>query len=184
MTSPKNSSLVTITLFKNTHCHDIFIETLKFAPIYRSFTSEIMEEIEFYVVNGRCDASTIRNLLQPKYPERVFLTQDLGNAIQKIKRNHNLQSGDASSLLAKLLQLQSENSSWFVKPWIDDTSNRLIGLFWMSPQQRECWLRFNDIIIHDNTARTNKYNYPLSLFILIDNFNKSRLAAQAFLADE
>ncbi|CAG8602460.1 5264_t:CDS:2 [Funneliformis caledonium] len=77
MTSPKNLSLVTITLFKNTYCHDIFIETLKFTPIYRLFTSEIMEEIEFYIVNGRCDASTIWNLLQPKYPEQVFLTQDL-----------------------------------------------------------------------------------------------------------
>ncbi|CAG8768283.1 14731_t:CDS:1, partial [Funneliformis caledonium] len=90
MTSPKNSSLVTITLFKNTHYHDIFIETLKFTPIYRSFTSEIIEEIEFYVVNSHCNASTIQNLLQPKYPEWVFLTQDLDNAIQKIKRDHNL----------------------------------------------------------------------------------------------
>ena len=132
----KNSSLVIITLFKNIYCYNIFIETFKFASIYRSFTS-VMEEIEFYVVNSYCDVSTIRNLLQSKYQKWVFLTQDLGNAIQKIKRDHNLQSGDASSLLAKLLQLQSENSSWFVKPWIDDTSNRLIRLFWMSPQQRE-----------------------------------------------
>ena len=54
----------------------------------------------------------------------------------------------------------------------------------MSPQQRERWLHFNDIIIHDNTAKINKYNYPLNLFIVIDNFNKSRLAAQAFLANE
>ncbi len=103
MMSSKNSSLVTITLFKNIYCHDISIETLKFALIYRSFTSEIMEEIKFYVVNSRCDTSIIWNLLQLKYPERVFLTQDLSNVIQKIKRNHNLQSGDASSLLAKLL---------------------------------------------------------------------------------
>src|SRR5947209_8146948 len=54
----------------------------------------------------------------------------------------------------------------------------------MSPEQRERWSKFYDIIIHDNTARTNKYNYPLSLFILIDNYNKSRLAAQAFMQDE
>ena len=59
MTSPKNSSLVTITLFKNIHCHDIFIKTLKFAPIYRSFTSEIMEEIKFYIINDYCNTSTI-----------------------------------------------------------------------------------------------------------------------------
>ena len=59
-----------------------------------------------------------------------------------------------------------------------------ICIFWMLPEQRERWSKFYDIIIHDNTARTNKYNYPLSLFILIDNYNKSRLAAQAFLQDE
>jgi len=105
MTKPKKSSLVTITTFKNIHCHDLSIETLKFAPVYRSFSSDIMEEIEFYLINGRCDASTIRNLLQPKYPKWVFLTQDLGNAIQKIKWDHHLQLGDASSLLTKLFQL-------------------------------------------------------------------------------
>jgi len=91
---------------------------------------------------------------------------------------------DAASLLTKLLELQANDSAWFVRPLIDDTSNRLIGIFWMSPEQREQWSKFYDVIIHDNTARTNKYNYPLSLFILIDNYNKSRLAAQTFLQDE
>ena len=86
--------------------------------------------------------------------------------------------------MTKLLEYQTRDPEWFVKPLIDDTSNRLIGVFWMSPEQRERWTKFYDIIIHDNTARTNKYNYPLSLFILIDNYNKSRLAAQAFLQDE
>ena len=103
MTSPKNSPLIIITLFKNIHCHDISIKTLKFAPIYKLFTSEIIKEIKFYIVNGCCNTNIIWNFLQSKYPERVFLTQDLSNVIQKIKRNHNLQSGDASSLLAKLL---------------------------------------------------------------------------------
>ena len=84
----------------------------------------------------------------------------------------------------KLLAYQKNNPEWFVKPLIDDTSNRLIGIFWMSPEQRQRWIKFYDVIIHDNTARTNKYNYPLSLFILIDNYNKSRLAAQAIIQDE
>ena len=54
----------------------------------------------------------------------------------------------------------------------------------MTLEQHERWSRFHNIIIHDNTVRTNKYNYPLSLFILIDNYNKSKLTAQAFLQDE
>ena len=179
-----NTPIVTVTSFKNEHNHEISIDTVNFATSYKSFSEEIMEQIEFYVVHGRCDAGTIRNLLQPKYPDRVFLTQDLGNAIQRIKREKGLNLGDAASLLMKLLELQANDPAWFVKPLIDDTSNRLIGIFWMSPEQRERWSKFYDVIIHDNTARTNKYNYPLSLFILIDNYNKSRLAAQAFLQDE
>ena len=176
--------IVTVTSFNNKHNHEISTETVNFATTYKCFSEEIMEQIEYYVVHSRCDAGTIRNLLQPKYPDRVFLTQDLENAIQKIKREKGLNLGDATSLLTKLLELQANDPAWFVRPLIDNTSNRLIGIFWMSPEQRERWSKFHDIIIHDNTARTNKYNYPLSLFILIDNYNKSRLAAQALLQDE
>ncbi|CAB5371154.1 unnamed protein product [Rhizophagus irregularis] len=184
ITQPSNSSIVTVTQFHSEHNHEISTETLQFALTYRTFPEEIMDQIEFYVIHGRCDASMVRNLLQPKYPDRVFLTQDFGNAIQKIKRENGISLGDAASLLLKLLDLQANNPAWFVKPLLDDTSNRLIGIFWMSPEQRERWIKFYDIIIHDNTAKTNKYNYPLSLFILIDNYNKSKLAAQAFLQDE
>ena len=179
-----NSPIVAVTLFNNEHNHEISAETVKFATAYKNFSEEIIEQIEFYVVHGQCDATTIRNLLQLKYPDRVFLTQDLGNAIQRIKREKGLSMGDAASLLTKLLEFQANDPAWFVKPLLDDTSNRLIGIFWMSPEQREKWSKFYDIIIHDNTARTNKYNYLLSLFILIDNYNKSRLVAQAFVQDE
>ncbi|CAB4391508.1 unnamed protein product [Rhizophagus irregularis] len=68
----------------------------------------------------------VRNLLQPKYPDRVFLTQNFGNAIQKIKRENGISLGDAASLLLKLLDLQANNPAWFVKPLLDDASNRLI----------------------------------------------------------
>jgi MULE transposase domain len=178
------SSTATVTVFNSEHNHELSAETVAFATAYKNFPEEIFEQIEYYVVNGQCDATTIRNLLQPKYPDRVFLTQDLGNAIQRIKREKKLELGDAASLLTKLLEFQAKDPAWFVRPLLDDTSNRLIGIFWMSPEQRERWYKFHDIIIHDNTARTNKYNYPLSLFILIDNCNKSRLAAQAFMQDE
>ncbi|CAG8801253.1 30923_t:CDS:2 [Gigaspora margarita] len=143
-----------------------------------------MEQIEYYIIHSRCDATMIRHLLQPKYPEHVFLIQDLGNAIQKIKREKGIKLSDAASLLTKLLELQSSNPAWFVKPLIDDMSNRLIGIFWMLPEQRERWAKFYNIIIHDNTTQTNKYNLLLSLFILINNQNKSRLAAQAFMQDK
>ena len=63
ITWPLNSSITTITQFYSEHNHEISTETLQFASAYRTFPQEIMEQIEFYVVHGRCDATMIRNLL-------------------------------------------------------------------------------------------------------------------------
>ncbi|RIB13673.1 hypothetical protein C2G38_2197188 [Gigaspora rosea] len=49
-----------------------------------------MDQIEFYIVHGKYDTTTIRNFLQSNYPDYVFLIQDLGNAIQKIKQEKGL----------------------------------------------------------------------------------------------
>src|SRR5207247_2401452 len=80
-----------------------------------------------------------------------------------------------------LLNQQKDEPTMFVQPLINVDSNRLCGIFWMTASQIILWSRYSDVILHDNTSRTNKYNYPLSLFILVDNEGKSRLVAQAFL---
>ncbi|PKK56955.1 hypothetical protein RhiirC2_721535 [Rhizophagus irregularis] len=114
----------------------------------------------------------------------IFFTQDLSNAIQKIKREKQISSSDASVLLKFLLKQQKEEPIMFVQPLINVDSDRLCGIFWMTANQIDLWSRYSDVILHDNTSRTNKYNYPLSLFILVDNNGKSCLEIQAFLNDE
>ena len=88
-----------------------------------------MKEIEHAVVYGRCDAYTIRNLLQPLFPEQLFLTQDLSNAIQKIKRKHQITGSDASHLLKFLLKKQKEDPVMFVQLLINADSDRLYDIF-------------------------------------------------------
>ncbi|CAG8820907.1 14453_t:CDS:2, partial [Gigaspora margarita] len=105
LTQPLGSSIVTVTTFNNKHNHEISAKTLKFAVAYKPFSQEIINQIEFYVVYG--------NLLQPEYPDHIFLTQDLGNAIQKIKYEKELNLSDAASLLAKLFEFQSNDPAWF-----------------------------------------------------------------------
>src|SRR2546423_12267522 len=111
-------------MFNTEHNHEVFIKSTKFATAYKGFFQEIMEQIEFYVIYGHCDATMIKNLLQSKYSDRIFLTQDLRNAIQKIKQENGLNLGDATSLLMKLLDLQVNDPVWVVKLLIDDISNR------------------------------------------------------------
>ncbi|CAG8809736.1 11602_t:CDS:2, partial [Racocetra persica] len=104
-----------------------------------------------------CNIHTIRNLLQPLFPDQLFFTQDLSNAIQKIKHKYKITGSDASQLLKYLFEKQKKESMMFIQPLINKDSDRLCA---------------------------NKYNYPLSLFILVDNDERSRLEAQTFLNDK
>jgi len=45
-------------------------------------------------------------------------------------------------------------------------------------------LEYYDVILNDNTAKTNRYQMPLSLFLAVDNNTRSRLVAQALVSDE
>jgi hypothetical protein len=184
LSKPENADFIHITFIHGDHNHELLADNTRFATTFRKFDASIMKEIEHAVIYGHCDAHTIRNLLQPLFPDQLFLTQDLSNAIQKIKHEHQIQGTDASHLLKFLLKKQQEDPTMFVQPLINVDSDRLCGIFWMTSNQILLWSRYSDVILHDNTSRTNKYKFPLSLFILVDNNGKSRLGAQAFLNDE
>jgi hypothetical protein len=54
----------------------------------------------------------------------------------------------------------------------------------MSPDQLKIWHYYNDVILNDNTAKTNWYEIALSFFVVIDNNMKSQIVAQALLDRE
>jgi hypothetical protein len=54
----------------------------------------------------------------------------------------------------------------------------------MSPTQIALWMEYHDVIMNDNTYKTNRYQMPLSLFLAVDNNTRSRLVAQALVSDE
>ncbi|CAB5113758.1 unnamed protein product [Rhizophagus irregularis] len=63
---------------------------------------------------------------------------------------------------------------------LERLSNELTSLFWLTSKQRnELWPKFYDVVIHDNTAKMNRYEMTLSLFVGIDNNFKTRVLAQA-----
>ncbi|CAG8824586.1 25154_t:CDS:1, partial [Cetraspora pellucida] len=179
------TSMIRITSFNDHHVeHQLSPDTNIFAPVNCRFSDDCHKEIRHLVVNGRCDLSTIRSLISAKFPDQLFLTRDLANVVAQLRREHKVEGNDASRLLSQLYEYREKDSNWYIEPLIDSISNRLRGIFWMDPGQRERWIRFSDIIVQDNTAQTNHYNFPLCLFVLIDNHNKTRIAAQALMPDE
>ncbi|CAG8638366.1 1763_t:CDS:10, partial [Racocetra persica] len=180
----ENNDDIYMTFVKLVYNHELIADNSKFATTFQKFDQAIMLEIKRAVIYGHCDVYTIRNLLQPLFPDQLFLTQDLLNTIQKIKHKKNIAGSDASQLLKYLLENPKKEPMIFIQPLINMDSDRLYGIFWMTENQIMLWTRYSDVILHDNTSRTNKYNYPLLLFILVDNDGKSQLGAQAFINNE
>ncbi|CAG8695208.1 4671_t:CDS:2 [Dentiscutata erythropus] len=184
LSSSEHTHYVHITFIYPEHNHTINADNKRFTTAFKHFDKSIMAEIEHAVVYGYCDIHMIRNLLQLKFSDQLFLMQDLSNAIQKIKCDKKVNRSDASHLLKFLLNQQKKEPTIFVQPLINVDSNRLCSIFWMTANQILLWSHYFDVVLHDNISRTNKYNFPLSLFILVDSEGKSRLGAQAFLNNE
>ncbi|GBC03827.1 hypothetical protein RclHR1_05350001 [Rhizophagus clarus] len=73
---------------------------------------------------------------------------------------------------------------WVIETRIVGDDFHLGSVLWMSPQQVQLWTRFHDIVITDDTYKTNRYDMALSLFMIIDNHNRTRVIAQALIEDE
>jgi len=94
----------------------------------------------------------------------------LYNAINKFQGVLTHVESDAAILLSYLLNQHDNDPDFIVIPCLEGPSNELTGLFWMNSQQHnELWPQFHDVIIHDNTAKTNRYEMALSLFVGIDH---------------
>ncbi|KAI7824882.1 hypothetical protein BC939DRAFT_449519 [Gamsiella multidivaricata] len=94
------------------------------------------------------------------------------NAIQKAKR---AESGalETAELFNLLLAKEREDKDWFVRIELDD-AGRLRRVFWMSPSKRILYRRYRDIVLNDNTSKTNRFNMPFSAFEAVDTDGKSR----------
>src|SRR5438270_8677079 len=121
------------------------------------------KEIQFFTENGNLPISIQRKLLKARFPTSSILDCDLTNAIQKFKVKPD-EVHNASNLLKTLIQNKSNDPGWFLEFQLND-ENRLTRLFWMSPSQIALWLEYHDVVLNDNTAKTNRYNMPLSLFL-------------------
>ena len=179
---PQNSQIIGLTTFNNSHNHALFPDTEKYSSKYRCISDDVLKEVQFLTQHGNLPITTQRKLLKAKFPTISILDCDLANAIQKYKVKSDV-THDASHLLKTLMQQKSNDPGWFIEFQLDQ-ENRLTRLFWMSPTQIALWLEYHDVILNDNTAKSNRYQMPLSLFLAVDNNTRSRLVAQALVSDE
>jgi len=120
-------------------------------------------DIRFWTLEGDVKASKQYRMLINKYQQRV-VKQDLYNAIYMVRHEKAPVKKDAFNLLNSLLDKKNNESGWVVEYQLDATSQALTHLLWMEPQQVELYIRYGSVVAHDNTAKTNIYGLPLSIF--------------------
>ncbi|CAB4435969.1 unnamed protein product [Rhizophagus irregularis] len=150
----QNSQIIKLTTFNNSHNYTLFpADTEKYSLKYRCIPDDVLKEVQFLTEHGNLAITTQRKLLKAKFPTLSILDCNLANAIQKYKVKPDIVH-DAFHLLKTLIEYKSNSPGWFIEFQLDQ-ENRLSRLSWMSPTQIALWLEYHDIILNDNTAKTN-----------------------------
>lgn len=176
----KNTAIIRLTKLDNNHNHQCDPVTIDLAPKNCRLPKAIFDKIEHYTTNGRLGAAQQYDLLTKEFPECYIKKKNLYNAIQKFRGVRIHDESDAAVMFSYLMKLREEDPNYIVIPRLEGPNNELTGLFWMTGQQRnELWPKYHDVVIQDNTAKTNRYEMALCLFVGIDNNFKTRVLAQA-----
>jgi hypothetical protein len=181
---PKSSNIVKINSFVDNHNHTLTSSIQEIAPRFRKLTTEMLADIEKYVIQGRMDSGSIYPLLQHDYPNHTIYKKDLYNAVYKFRAKNNPGDSDASQMLQMLLNWKDSDPLWIVKPRLEPSSRKLNHLLWISPSQRDLYERFHDVVILDTTSNTNRFRMMLCVIAIIDNHFKTRIVASAIIEDE
>ncbi|PKC06690.1 hypothetical protein RhiirA5_419201 [Rhizophagus irregularis] len=130
----------------------------------KAFTKPMLKDIEWMYVSGHLKPLAIKcTMLKAKYNRKVY-NQNFYKVIYK----HQCK----------------DDPRWIIyKDW-DHKTNTLIKLFWMCLNQLKSWYKYSDIILNNNTSKTNCYKLSLSFFVAIDNNIKSRIITQALIDRE
>ena len=180
----KNGSLH-ITLVSLTHERHKLREPelMKYAPSIRKLDSAAKADI-LELTRASTPVMCVLRLLRMRYPDKVFLSSDVYNYISKLKkdRKDNPTQSDAGELIALLSKKKAESDYFF--DFQLDSDHRLKSVFWSSPVQILLARRFCDVLIFDNTYKTNRWNMPLAIFCIVDEFNRTRIVGVGLVSDE
>ena len=92
-------------------------------------------------------------------------------------------SDDARKLLELLFDLQRADPNWYIQYETDEES-RLTHLFWQRPSQRELATDVYQILIHDNTYKTNRFKLPFGVFAGVNRHGHTVTLAQCLAFKE
>lgn len=150
----------------------------------RLIPTEVQEKIKLLRRAG-CNIPTIRAILKEEFNGIVtWVYNDLYNYVYQqegVAERHRL---DASNFVRELENIKAENKDFLFEIKVDLTTNEFQHAIWMFPEQRLNYCRFYDVVIFDNTYKTNRFGMPFGIFTGVNNYGQSVCFAGTIMHDE
>jgi zinc finger SWIM domain-containing protein 3 len=165
------------------HNHSMVSENSRhFMSEERTIPIEVQERI-LLLRRAGCDVSTIRAILKEEFSDIVtWVYDDLYNFIyQKEEAKREFDSDD---FVKELERLKLQDNEFCYEILINPETNELQQAIWMFPEQRLNYCRFYDVVVFDNTYKTNRFGMPFGIFTGVNNYGQSVCFAGTIMCDE
>lgn len=111
-----------------------------------------------------------------------FIAKDLYTKLDAVRRME-ICDGDAQSAISYLTKWALTEEHLFSRYSLDE-DGRLANLFWRDSEFFKNYEWFGDVLIFDNTYKTNVYGKPFVVFVGGNNHRATILFADAILVDK
>jgi len=147
------------------HNHEMVIpEHKRFLNNMRQIPQDIKDKIKMYHQAG-CNVPTIRSILKQEYQGlETWIYNDIYNFIYQLDGKPHRHFFEANEFINTLKQLKREINGFEYEVRIDESTNELIQVIWMYPEQKRQYCRFLDVIVFDNTYKVNRFDMPFGIF--------------------
>jgi hypothetical protein len=172
-----------LILVRLEHNHSMVSESSRrFMSEKRTIPSEVQERI-LLLRRAGCDVPTIRSILKEEFSNVVtWMYDDLYNFIyqkEEMKREF-----DSNDFVKELEHLKSQDNEFCYEVLINPETNELQQAIWMFPEQKMNYCRFCDVVVFDNTYKTNRFGMPFGIFTGVNNYGQSICFAGTIMCNE
>ena len=167
------------------HNHSMILENFhRFMSEERTIPIEVQERI-LLLRRAGCEVPIIRAILKEEFSDIVtWIYNDLYNFIYQKEGTLEKREFDANDFIKELEYLKSQNEEFCYEVLIDSETNELQQAIWMFPEQKMNYCRFYDVVVFDNTYKTNRFGMPFGIFTGVNNYGQSVCFAGVIMCNE
>ena len=124
-------------------------------------------------------------ILKEEFSNTVtWVYNDLYNFIYQKEGTLEKREFDADNFVRELEHLKSKDKEFQYEVLINPETNEFQQAIWMFPEQKMNYCRFYDVVVFDNTYKTNRFGMPFGIFTGVNNYGKSICFAGVLMHNE